>query len=81
LWESATLGGFDLTRISSFGEDNAGNLYLVSFADNLNSAYDSFNEGSIYRIVPIPEPTSAALLALLALPLLQRGRRTKARGE
>ena len=78
LWESATLGGFDLTRISSFGEDNNGNLYLVSFADNLNSAYDSFNEGSIYRIVPIPEPAGAAMLALLALPLLQRGRRMKA---
>jgi hypothetical protein len=75
LWESATLGGFDLTRISSFGEDNNGNLYLVCFADNLSSAYDSFNEGSIYRVVPIPEPTAAACLALLALPLLARRNR------
>ncbi len=74
LWESATLGGFDLTRISSFGEDNDGNLYLVSLADNLSSAYDSINEGAIYRVSFVPEPGGAAVIAITALALLLRRR-------
>src|SRR5690348_15803203 len=78
MWESATLGGFDLTRISCVGEDNNGNLYLVCFADNLSSAYDSFNEGSIYRVSLEPEASSAAPIALLALPLPLLKRRQRA---
>jgi glucose/arabinose dehydrogenase len=74
LWESATFGGFDLTRISSFGEDNDGNLYLVSLADNLSSAYDSINEGAIYRVSFVPEPGGAAVIAITALALLLRRR-------
>jgi hypothetical protein len=72
IWESATFGGFDLTRISSFGEDNDGNLYVVSLADNLSSAYDSIDEGAIYRITFVPEPSAIGVIALAMLSLTCR---------
>ena len=61
-----------LARISSFGEDNDGNIYLVSLADNLASAYDSIGEGTIYKLVLIPEPSSLALLGLMGLLMRRR---------
>ena len=68
-------GGFDLQRISSFGEDGDGNLYFVSLADDLFSAYTSTAEGAIYRLVLVPEPSSIALIALIGGSLLRPRRR------
>jgi hypothetical protein len=71
VWESLIIGGGDLMRISSFGEDNLGNLYLLALADNSGSPYDSINEGILYRIVP--EPGMLGML-IVAAPLLRRRR-------
>jgi hypothetical protein len=43
-----------MRRISSFGEDNQGNLYLLSLADDVDTPYNSINEGQIFKLVAVP---------------------------
>jgi glucose/arabinose dehydrogenase len=75
LWESLIIGGGDLMRISSFGEDNAGNLYLVALGDNTGSPYDSIGEGILYRVIPEPAATGGAIAVVsLSTGLLRRRR-------
>jgi hypothetical protein len=50
--------------IASFGEDQAGNLYVVDL------------DGELYQIVPVPEPGTVLLVA--APVLVWWGRRTLA---
>ena len=52
-------------------------IAFVSLADNLNSAYDSINEGAIYRITFVPEPVS---LAAVGVALLARRPPRRRRG-
>ncbi|MGD9632010.1 MAG: sorbosone dehydrogenase family protein [Pirellulales bacterium] len=47
--ESLVLGGADLRNITSFAEDNAGNLYLVKFG---NAFFPPNGQGEVFRIVP-----------------------------
>lgn len=54
-------GALTITSPSSFGEDAAGELYIVDYSD-----------GEVYRI--IPEPGAASLLGFFLLSLLARGR-------
>lgn len=53
----------DIDFISSFGTDNAGNLYIIDFGDG-NPYYPDPNSGEIFRIVKTPEPASGLILAL-----------------
>lgn len=48
-FESAIGGGADIRYLTSFAEDNAGNLYMVKFG---NSFFPSLGQGEIFRIVP-----------------------------
>jgi MYXO-CTERM domain-containing protein len=62
---------FGVGRVVSFGEDNAGNLYIVDMGGNRGDAgfgndYPGGTTGEIFRLTPVPEPTGAAL-ALIAL--------------
>jgi hypothetical protein len=47
-FESAIGGGGDIRYLTSFAEDNAGNLYMVKFG---NSFFPSLGQGEIFRIV------------------------------
>lgn len=55
-----TLAGLD--HIVSFGEDNAGNLYIVDFGnrtppqDNFQGQYPHAGLGEIFRLTPLPLP-------------------------
>ena len=62
-------GGGPITGLVSFGEDNAGNLYLVSIGTG-NVFNPPLGTGSIYTI--IPEPASGAVVVLSGLLLLGR---------
>jgi len=70
---AANGGGGPITGLVSFGEDNAGNLYLVSIGTG-NIFNPPLGTGSIFTI--IPEPAMGSLLALSAL-LILCGRRAK----
>jgi hypothetical protein len=48
-FESAIGGGANIQYLTSFSEDNAGNLYMVKFG---NSFFPSLGQGEIFRIVP-----------------------------
>ncbi|MBA4107902.1 MAG: hypothetical protein C0485_19390 [Pirellula sp.] len=48
-FESAIGGGANIQFLTSFSEDNAGNLYMVKFG---NSFFPSLGQGEIFRIVP-----------------------------
>jgi hypothetical protein len=55
-------GALTITNPSSFGEDAAGELYIVDY-----------NDGEVYRI--IPEPGTASLLGFVSLLAWARRRR------
>jgi hypothetical protein len=46
----ALAGGADIRFVTSFGEDNAGNLYIVKFG---NDFFPSLGEGEIFRVAPV----------------------------
>jgi hypothetical protein len=48
-FESAIGGGADIRYLTSFAEDNAGNLYMVKFGNNF---FPSLGQGEIFRIIP-----------------------------
>jgi len=54
---------FGLDYVASYAEDNLGNLYFLDFS---YSAPYATNEGEIFRLVPVPEPSSAMLAILLS---------------
>jgi hypothetical protein len=47
------IGGANIQFVSSFAEDNAGNLYIVKFG---NTGNPSLGQGEIFRIVPEQKP-------------------------
>lgn len=48
-FEAAIGGGANIQYLTSFGEDNAGNLYMVKFG---NAFFPALGQGEIFRIVP-----------------------------
>jgi glucose/arabinose dehydrogenase len=70
---------FGIDRLVSFGEDNAGNLYVVDFGygtDTFGGQYPPAGRGEIFRLTAIPEPaTLLGAFALLSLLPRTRGRR------
>lgn len=48
-FESSIGGGADIRYLTSFGEDNVGNLYMVKFG---NAFFPALGQGEIFRIVP-----------------------------
>src|SRR5262249_24179281 len=58
---------FGIGRAVSFGEDNAGNLYVVDFGGGRGDAsfgndYPNAGLGEIFMLVPVPEPATFALV-------------------
>lgn len=49
-FESLVSGGADIRNVTSFGEDNAGNLYIVKFG---NGFFPPLGQGEIFRIIPV----------------------------
>jgi hypothetical protein len=49
-FETRIGGGANIQFVTSFGEDNSGNLYIVKFG---NSFFPSLGQGEIYRISPV----------------------------
>jgi hypothetical protein len=54
---------FGLDYVASYAEDALGNLYFLDFS---YSAPYASNEGEIFRLTPVPEPSSAMLAILLS---------------
>ena len=74
-------GGGPIAGLVSFGEDNAGNLYVIDFGGargdtSFNNDYPNAGTGEIFKLVAVPEPSAALLLAPAALLFLRRRRRT-----
>ncbi len=78
---TAALGAaFGLGHVVSFGQDNAGNLYIVDFGGtagdngfgNSTGEYPSAGLGEIFEIVPVPEPASLMLVVPAGLLLRRR---------
>lgn len=49
-FESRVVGGANIHYVTSFAEDNAGNLYIIKFG---NSFFPALGEGEIFRIKPL----------------------------
>ncbi|HEX2476449.1 MAG TPA: PQQ-dependent sugar dehydrogenase [Lacipirellulaceae bacterium] len=49
-FESRVAGGANIQFVTSFAEDNAGNLYIVKFGD---AFFPPLGQGEIFRIVPV----------------------------
>jgi hypothetical protein len=49
-FEALVDGGADIRNVTSFGEDNAGNLYIVKFG---NGFFPPLGQGEIFRISPV----------------------------
>jgi hypothetical protein len=61
---------FGVGRAVSFGEDNAGNLYIIDMGGNrgdnsFGADYPNAGLGEIFELVPVPEPGSL-ILAIIA---------------
>ena len=70
---SRITGGGSISNPVSFGEDHAGNLYIVKFG---NGFFPPLGTGDIYQIVAVPEPAGLAFAsAAAAAGLLRRRRR------
>jgi glucose/arabinose dehydrogenase len=67
---TAMINTGQINNITSFGEDNFGEIYIVDVG--LNSAA---GQGEIYKLVAVPEPASMAVLSGGILLLLRRRRR------
>ncbi|MBC7784789.1 MAG: PQQ-dependent sugar dehydrogenase [Burkholderiales bacterium] len=71
---------FGIDHISSFGEDNAGNLYIVDFGHNVpelsnfNNQYPGPGKGEIFRITLVPEPAMLGIVAAASMLVLRRRR-------
>lgn len=48
-FETLIGGGADIRNVTSFGEDNAGNLYIVKFG---NGFFPPLGQGELFRVVP-----------------------------
>jgi glucose/arabinose dehydrogenase len=59
----APQGGLSISRISSFGEDGFGELYVADITD-----------GEIYKLTGVPEPTALVAVALTPVIALRRRR-------
>src|SRR5262249_44889822 len=62
---------FGVGRAVSFGEDNAGNLYIIDMGGNrgdisFGGDYPNAGVGEIFMLVPVPEPSGAALALIAA---------------
>jgi glucose/arabinose dehydrogenase len=56
--------GTTIHRITSFGEDNAGNLYIVAFTNsNSGGNNPALGTGELYELLAVPEPATIALIA------------------
>ena len=74
----AAAGGNPLTAVVSFGEDNAGNLYIVDFTNPSggNIFNPSLGHGEIYELIATPEPGGGVVLVGVgAATMLGRRRR------
>jgi Glucose / Sorbosone dehydrogenase len=58
-FEGLVDGGANIQFVTSFGEDNAGNLYIVKFG---NSFFPSLGEGEIFRISPVASNSLDAVI-------------------
>ena len=71
-YTSAIGNRFGLDHISAFGEDNAGNLYIVDFGNltpgqsTFDGEYPGAGLGEIFRVTAIPEPACTMLLGSIA---------------
>jgi hypothetical protein len=70
---------FGIDHLVSFGEDNAGNLYVVDFGHGtgFQGQYPGAGLGEIFRITLVPEPGATAALAAAAVLTLRRSTRRK----
>jgi hypothetical protein len=70
---------FGIDHLVSFGEDNAGNLYVVDFGygTGFNGQYPGAGLGEIFRITPVPEPGIMAGMLTAALLAIRRSVRRR----
>ena len=70
---------FGIDHLVSFGEDNAGNMYVVDFGhgSGFQGQYPGAGLGEIFRITLVPEPGATAALAAAAALTLRRSTRRK----
>jgi hypothetical protein len=74
-YTAANVGAsFGLDYVASYAEDSLGNLYFLDFS---SSAPYASNEGEIFKLVPVPEPSSAMLATLNVFTALAFYRRRK----
>ena len=72
---------FGVDRLVSFGEDNAGNLYIVDFGYGTNDfggQYPPAGRGEIFRLTLVPEPALACLVIPAAMLFRRPARRRSA---
>jgi hypothetical protein len=74
-WNALIPGGGSIDYIVSFGEDNAGNLYIIDFGDGFEPTAGS---GQIFVIQAVPEP-AAVVMAILAVAMAAQCRCRKKR--
>jgi hypothetical protein len=56
--------GTTIHRITSFGEDNSSNLYIVAFTNSNGGGNNpALGTGELYELLAVPEPPSIVLLA------------------
>jgi hypothetical protein len=61
-----------ISHIVSYGEDTAGNVYIVDFGGvagdpNFNGQYPGAGQGEIFELVPLPEPAAILIFAMAGL--------------
>jgi len=56
--------GTTIHHITSFGEDNSSNLYIVAFTNSNGGGNNpALGTGELYELLAVPEPPSIVLLA------------------